>query len=642
MTGYPPVFEAVLPPIFGVAAVLYLSLAAYVSRLSPRSMVAAFMFLLGVLVAGCAFYYGATDSRIYGIGRVLTFLGAGFLPVVFYTLYRQLADGEFSWFLVGAFSIIPTITLGLALTNPWHGLVWQVVETASGPQFSAVTDHIWFRSIHAPFSYGLFGYSVIGLMARLTTIPLAYRNPIIVLLVCAVLPYGVSIGNTMFGIGPIEFPFTVTTVVMLLPLHVYAALSLKVFEFNPLGYRTLFNHVRDPIIVLDHQHRIVCANSKASEMLGKSERQLLGRLLWEDFPEAHDILSRSDEMDLTQTLKFRGDMIYEVNVAPLNDRLGRSQGTVVMCRDVTQRRRTLGQLAENEHLIRTLIETSSNGILRFALDEGREESIFRCIFANKAAEDYLAEDSDRIVGVRLSDLPMLGPDRLIEHFSDPKKSSLPNNFELSTEDDEGRLRWLRITAEPVGTDFSVTIMDITQRKENEDRMMEQALRDPLTSVLNRRGFETRARERLREADRAAIIYLDLNSFKMVNDKYGHQAGDALLKAFGHRLGYCLRPEDVLGRLGGDEFAVVLPDIDLQDIHHITERLIETSSDAYLIKGQEIRCSVSVGVARMPEHGEELWHLISVADQAMYTAKAEVANEEIGEFQDEVVEDSAAS
>ena len=72
---------------------------------------------------------------------------------------------------------------------------------------------------------------------------------------------------------------------------------------------------------------------------------------------------------------------------------------------------------------------------------------------------------------------------------------------------------------------------------------------------------------------------------------------------------------------------------------MTERLIETSSDAYLIKGQEIRCSVSVGVARMPEHGEELWHLISVADQAMYTAKADVANEEIAA---EPLEDSAAS
>ena len=228
-TGDCRVFEAVLPPIFGAAAVLYLSLAAYVSRLSPRSMVAAFMFLLGVLVAGCAFYYGATDPTIYGIGRVLTFLGAGFLPVAFYTVYRQLADGEFSWFLVGAFSIIPSITLGLALSNPWHGLVWQAAQTADGLQFTAVTDHFWFRSIHAPFCYGLFGYSVIGLMSRLTTIPLAYRKPIIVLLVCSVLPFGVSMANTMFGIGPIDFPFTVTAVVLLLPLHVYAALSLKIF-----------------------------------------------------------------------------------------------------------------------------------------------------------------------------------------------------------------------------------------------------------------------------------------------------------------------------------------------------------------------------------------------------------------------------
>lgn len=632
-------FEAVLPPIFGAAAVLYLSLAAYVSRLSPRSMVAAFMFLLGVLVAGAAFYYGATDPTTYGIGRVLTFVGAGFLPVAFYTVYRQLADGEFSWFLVAAFSVIPTITLALALTNPWHGLVWQAIETANGLTFTSVTEHFWFRSVHAPFCYGLFGYSVIGLMSSLTTIPLSYRKPIIVLLVCSVLPFGVSMGNTMFGIGPIDFPFTVTTVVLLLPLHIYAALTLKVFEFSPLGYRTLFNHVRDPIIVLDDRHRIVCANTKAAEMLGKSERQLMGRVLWEDFPEVKELLLQPKATDLTQTLKLRNDLVYEVSVESLNGRHGQSRGTVVMCRDVTQKRRTLGQLAENEHLIRTLIETSSNGILRFAREDGHDEPVFRCIFANKAAEQFLAEDSERLVGVRLSDLPLLGPERLVEHFSDARKSKQPNNYELSTEDEQGRQRWLRITAESVGDDFSVTIMDITQRKESEDRMLEQALRDPLTGVLNRRGFETRAREQLRSVERAAVIYLDLNGFKRVNDDYGHQAGDALLKAFGHRLDYCLRPEDVLGRLGGDEFAIVLPDIDLKDIHHVTERLVETNSDAYLIKGQEIRCSVSLGVARMPEHGEELWHLISVADQAMYTAKADVANEDVA---DEPLEDSAAS
>ena len=90
------------------------------------------------------------------------------------------------------------------------------------------------------------------------------------------------------------------------------------------------------------------------------------------------------------------------------------------------------------------------------------------------------------------------------------------------------------------------------------------MRDPLTGVLNRRGFEKEGAQVSAEtAENGAVLYLDLNHFKSINDRFGHQAGDALLKAFGHRLEFCLRPEDVLGRLGGDEFAIVLPGVSIE-------------------------------------------------------------------------------
>lgn len=622
--------QAILPAAFGLAGLFYLWLASRVSRASAEaanSAIGYFLFLIGALVVGAAFWYGASDLNMFSIGRVLTVFATGFIPVTLYAVYREYTGSRPRRVVVFLLSIVPAVTTLLAITNPVHGLLWTASVVDGVVEFSHVREHVWFRAVHMPFAYGLFGYSLIALAGRLPTIARAHRGKVVLLLVCAVLPYSVNIANTLLDIGPYDFPFTATTLVVLFPLYWWASVALRVYDFTPLAYQTLFDHVRDAIIVLDTAHCIISANAPAEEFLEGSERDLIGRNLWQDFAEMRDVLPPDSQRDLAHTLRLSTDRFFEMNSAPLLGPRGDRQGTVVVCRDVTERKQTLRALADSEQLIRSLVEHSSNGILRFAHDPRIDER-FRCTFANRSAERYLESGNGTLVGMPLDKLAMLEPERLLEHFGiDGAAARTSYETEIEIRESE---TWLRVVAEPVGVDFSVTLIDITQRKRAETKMLADALRDPLTGVLNRRGFEETATRSIDDCDVAAVVYLDLNQFKSINDRFGHQAGDALLKAFGHRLEFCLRPEDVLARLGGDEFAIVLPDVSVEDAKLVAERLVETAAEAYIIQGEEISCNASVGISLMPKHGDELWHLVSVADQAMYNNKsigdAEAAND----------------
>ena len=198
----------------------------------------------------------------------------------------------------------------------------------------------------------------------------------------------------------------------------------------------------------------------------------------------------------------------------------------------------------------------------------------------------------------------------------------------------GKFRWVSTTKLPlrdrkgeiVGT-FGIS-RDITDRKKAEEQLQHQAFYDPLTDLPNRALFLDRLRHLFHRARRSwgspqfAVLYLDLDRFKTINDSLGHQVGDELLVATARRLERCLRPGDTLARLGGDEFTVLLDDVRSQaDATGVAERIHQEVAAPLEIRGVEVFTSVSVGIALSSAGYESPEEMLRDADTAMYRAKA---------------------
>ncbi len=170
--------------------------------------------------------------------------------------------------------------------------------------------------------------------------------------------------------------------------------------------------------------------------------------------------------------------------------------------------------------------------------------------------------------------------------------------------------------------------DITAEKENEERLYKLAHYDLLTGLPNRVLFEDRLRQAMRQSRRdkrrLAVMFIDLDGFKAINDELGHASGDELLKQVAQRLRESLREADTVGRFGGDEFTVVIGYIEEPDAYGaallVAEKLIDEISHPYHLDGLERRVSASIGIALYPEHGNSAETLIDNADAAMYQAK----------------------
>ena len=398
-------------------------------------------------------------------------------------------------------------------------------------------------------------------------------------------------------------------------------------------HRKLIQAMAEGVILIDGQGAISAWNSAALDILGVDGDSL----------QAHKIIARDSTGELLpikdhpSVRTLRGEYLDHVpfcveksdgsqtwiNVTsrPLSPDGKPDDGAVVSFSDISK----LVEAEASLRLSKSVFDAAGEGILVTDADN-------KIITVNPAFTQITGYKAEEVIGGT--------PSLLASGLQD--KSFYINMWQRLTKDGhwegeisnrrkDGRvyIEWLRISVIPEqnghGRRYVAIFSDITDRKREAQLIWHQANFDELTNLPNRKLLEDRLQRALAQAHRkrttVAVLFIDLDRFKPVNDQYGHAAGDELLQQVARRLEHCLRDEDTVARIGGDEFVVVLPDLRMADLPvKVAEKIVAVLSEPFRIGEHFVEISCSIGISLFPRDADNAEKLLSSADAAMYGAK----------------------
>jgi diguanylate cyclase (GGDEF)-like protein/PAS domain S-box-containing protein len=391
----------------------------------------------------------------------------------------------------------------------------------------------------------------------------------------------------------------------------------------------LLDAVGQAVIAIDLEGMVLYWNHRAEELYGWSKQQVMGRRLRE-FLISKDFWESADEImsELRAGRSWSGEFLVrrkdgtffpaEVTNTPVVDDQGAVVGIIGVSTDITERRRAEARLRAYEANLRALFAAIDDVVLEIDA-QGR---ILRIAPTNRILRYRRREE---LVGKTLDEvLPAKTAKELLSHI----RSSLKSNQTVKVEYSlliEGTEEWFEGTVTPLSQESVVFVgREITERKHMLELFQHQALHDPLSDLPNRTLFTDRLRHALARAKRRhqslAVLFMDLDNFKVINDSLGHKVGDRLLIAATKRMRRVLRPEDTVARLGGDEFVFLLEDTDLDGASRVAERLLEQLREPYFLGGRELFVTASIGITVGGGDGKRAADFLRDADLAMYRAK----------------------
>ena len=391
----------------------------------------------------------------------------------------------------------------------------------------------------------------------------------------------------------------------------------------------------DGILAVDAQWRPLFYNQRFLEIWGLSERELVeggGAGLSvltrrtrdpDRFAEVLLELHEQPQRNVHIELHLKDGRVLQAMSAPL-DAGGGVEGRVWFMRDATEARRLEQALARSEERFQAILQNTSD--ITVVLDEG-----LRIRYISPAVEALLGYRVDDLLGRKAGS--GVHPDDLQEvkeavdgALADPSRSI---HVTFRIHDARGGLRWLEVRGRnlldnPAVRGLLLSARDITEQKAYEAQIKQMAFYDALTGLANRRLLRERVEATIEELEATggsfALIYIDLDRFKNVNDTLGHDVGDALLVEVARRLEEPVGPDDVLARLGGDEFGLLVRREGQEEVLDLAQRLIHALRPPFVIEGHRIHVSGSAGIALFPTDGRTFEQLLRHADIAMYRAK----------------------
>ena len=451
-------------------------------------------------------------------------------------------------------------------------------------------------------------------------------------------------------LNTIGFPVQLLRAFSAVVIAVAVSYLLKVFHLEMVKrihesesrLRSMTDHAQDGIIEIDSAARIEFWNPAAESIFGYTADQVLGRLLHEvviperfreTFTAKHAHFTATGQGVVlgtcTEFVGLRADgseVPVEVTIGALPGATGRH--AIGILRDISQRHHA----EQRMRLGASVINYALNGIMVTDADVNIQ-------MVNPAFTRITDFSADDVVGKTPK---VLKSGRHSSKFYQDMWAAIKSHGfwqgEIWNRRRDGGIypEWLAISAildlHGHVTHYVGVFSDISERKELEVGLERMAFYDPLTGLPNRILFHERLSSALRNIQRyggnpVAVLYLDLDLFKQVNDRHGHSVGDHLLEDVGGRLISVVRDADTVARLGGDEFAIVLTHIaDMKDVTSVADKVIEELAKPFDLNGIHCQIGTSIGIAMAPSHGLDADTLIAIADQSMYEAKRSGRNQ----------------